>query len=110
MNKRLIDPICPRHVAVKSEGRVKLRLNNGPAEPEDVSVPKHKKNPDVGVKTTTRTKVGFAHSVRFWASVRQPSDACVVTRVFRNMPAQILDTCALYASPFAWANDKHVIV
>ncbi|BDA45805.1 Glutamate-tRNA ligase, cytoplasmic [Coccomyxa sp. Obi] len=56
INKRLIDPVCPRHVAVKSEGRVKLRLNNGPAEPEVVSVPKHKKNPDVGVKATTRTK------------------------------------------------------
>ena len=56
-NKRIIDPVCPRHVAVKSEGRVKLRLNNGPTQPEVVSVPKHKKNPDVGVKATTRTKV-----------------------------------------------------
>ena len=57
-NKRIIDPVCPRHVAVKSEGRVKLRLNNAPAEPEVVSVPKHKKNPDVGLKATTRTKAG----------------------------------------------------
>ena len=57
-NKRIIDPVCPRHVAVKSDGRVKLRLNNGPAEPEVVNVPKHKKNPDVGTKATTRTKVG----------------------------------------------------
>ncbi|EIE22615.1 glutamyl-tRNA synthetase, putative [Coccomyxa subellipsoidea C-169] len=55
-NKRIIDPVCPRHVAVKSDGRVKLRLNNGPAEPEVVSVPKHKKNADVGTKATTRTK------------------------------------------------------
>ena len=54
LNKRIIDPVCPRHVAVTSDKKVPVRLRNGPAIPEVVSVPKHKKFPPAGTKLTTR--------------------------------------------------------
>ena len=54
LNKRVIDPVCPRHVAIVDEGRVPLTLVNGPATPEVVSLPKHKKHPPAGTKSTTR--------------------------------------------------------
>lgn len=38
-------------------GRVKLHLVNGPARPEVVAIPKHKKHPPAGTKATTRTQV-----------------------------------------------------
>jgi glutamyl-tRNA synthetase len=57
INKKVIDPVCPRHTAIKTEGRVLFRLTNGPETPEVVTVPRHKKHPPAGVKATTRTKV-----------------------------------------------------
>ena len=54
LNKRIIDPVCPRHVAVADNARVLVKLVNGPATPEVISVPKHKKYPPAGVKATTR--------------------------------------------------------
>ena len=65
INKRIIDPVCPRHTAVKAAGRARLRLNNGPAEPEIVTVPRHKKYPPAGVKATTRTQVSPAYRM-YW--------------------------------------------
>ena len=54
-NKKLIDPVCPRHAAVVTEDKVMISLENGPASPELLSVPKHKKNADVGMKALLRT-------------------------------------------------------
>ena len=54
LNKRLIDTVCPRHVAITLSGRVLLNLVNGPTAPEVVSIPKHKKYAPAGVKATTR--------------------------------------------------------
>lgn len=34
INKRIIDPVCPRHTAVETKGRVPVTLTNGPADPE----------------------------------------------------------------------------
>ena len=34
MNKRVIDPVVPRHTGVEKPGRVTVRLSNGPREPE----------------------------------------------------------------------------
>jgi hypothetical protein len=34
INKRLIDPVCPRHTAVETRARVPVQLINGPADPE----------------------------------------------------------------------------
>ena len=56
VNKKHIDPVCPRHTAVTLEGRVMVTLENGPAAPELLAVPKHKKNPDVGSKALLRSK------------------------------------------------------
>lgn len=33
INKRIIDPVCPRHTAVILEAKVLLTLSNGPQEP-----------------------------------------------------------------------------
>jgi glutamyl-tRNA synthetase len=33
INKKIIDPVCPRHTAVVTEGKVLLTLSNGPQEP-----------------------------------------------------------------------------
>jgi hypothetical protein len=33
INKKIIDPVCPRHTAIVTEGNVLLTLSNGPQEP-----------------------------------------------------------------------------
>ena len=38
LNKRIIDPVCPRHVAVSDRGKVPVNITNGPSHPEVVSV------------------------------------------------------------------------
>ncbi|CAN4108317.1 unnamed protein product [Withania somnifera] len=55
-NKKIIDPVCPRHTAVIEERRVLLTLSNGPDEPFVRIVPKHKKYAGAGEKATTYTK------------------------------------------------------
>ena len=57
INKKIIDPVCPRHTAISDVQRVKLHLTNGPQTPEVISVPKNKKHPPAGVKATTKTQV-----------------------------------------------------
>lgn len=58
LNKKIIDPIAPRHVAVDAKNAVPVKLSNGPAEPYTEDKPKHKKNAEVGTK-----KVIFAKDV-----------------------------------------------
>lgn len=53
INKRMIDPVCPRHTAVIAKGKVPLKLTNVGA-PEVITVPKHKKYPPAGNKSTTK--------------------------------------------------------
>lgn len=50
MNKKIIDPVCPRFTAVDAANVVPVKLLNGPKEPSTESKPKHKKNPDIGNK------------------------------------------------------------
>jgi glutamyl-tRNA synthetase len=52
LNKRVIDPVCPRHTAVESE-RALLTLSNWPAggAPERRRIPRHKKHAAAGDKT-----------------------------------------------------------
>jgi glutamyl-tRNA synthetase len=53
LNKRVIDPVCPRHTAVE-DARVLLTLTNwdaAAAAGEARSVPRHKKHPPAGDKT-----------------------------------------------------------
>ncbi|PHT62224.1 putative glutamate--tRNA ligase, cytoplasmic [Capsicum annuum] len=55
-NKKIIDPVCPRHTAVIEERRVLLTLSNGPDDPFVRIIPKHKKYAGAGEKATTYTK------------------------------------------------------
>ncbi|GJW25802.1 glutamate--tRNA ligase, cytoplasmic [Tanacetum coccineum] len=56
INKKIIDPVCPRHTAIVKEGRVLLTLSNGPETPFVRKIPKHKRYEGAGKKDTTFTK------------------------------------------------------
>lgn len=51
LNKRLIDPVVPRFVAIETKDMVVCHINGAPAAFEK-AVPKHKKNAELGSKTT----------------------------------------------------------
>lgn len=55
INKKIIDPVCPRHTALACAGRVAVRLAGGPSPAEYVTVPRHPKNPSVGSKLQARS-------------------------------------------------------
>jgi glutamyl-tRNA synthetase len=48
INKRIIDPICPRYSAVSVNKASKIVITNGPKEPECVTVPLNKLNLPLG--------------------------------------------------------------
>ncbi|KAJ3540971.1 hypothetical protein NMY22_g4083 [Coprinellus aureogranulatus] len=52
LNKKIIDPIAPRHWAILKDKVVPVTVNGGPATPEIKMNPKHKKNPEIGQKKT----------------------------------------------------------
>ncbi|KIK58225.1 hypothetical protein GYMLUDRAFT_262571 [Collybiopsis luxurians FD-317 M1] len=52
LNKKVIDPIAPRHWAILEENKVLVTIKGAPSEVEVKTLPKHKKNPDVGEKKT----------------------------------------------------------
>lgn len=56
INKKTIDPVCPRHTAVIEHRRVLLTLSNGPEDPFVRVIPKHKKYEAAGEKVTTFSK------------------------------------------------------
>ncbi|GAB2224372.1 hypothetical protein Drorol1_Dr00005127 [Drosera rotundifolia] len=56
INKKIIDPVCPRHTAVIAEGRVLVTLLDGPEKPYVRVIPRHKKYEGAGKKCTTYTK------------------------------------------------------
>lgn len=56
INKKIIDPVCPRHTAILEENRVLLTLLDGPTKPFVRVIPKHKKYEGAGEKATTFTK------------------------------------------------------
>ncbi|KAI9318637.1 tRNA synthetases class I, catalytic domain-containing protein [Dichotomocladium elegans] len=57
LNKKVIDPVAPRHTAVLKDKMVKVKVQGAPAKPEIKEVPKHKKNPAIGNKKTTYSNV-----------------------------------------------------
>ncbi|KAJ7583033.1 glutamate-tRNA ligase [Mycena floridula] len=59
LNKKVIDPIAPRHWAIVEDKRVHVTLKGGPSTPEVKSLPKHKKNPDIGEKQTVYSATFF---------------------------------------------------
>ena len=56
INKKIIDPVCPRHTAVIEEKRVLVTLADGPVKPFVRIIPRHKKYEGAGQKSTTFTK------------------------------------------------------
>ena len=62
MNKKIIDPVCPRHTAL-FENRVLLCLTNGPEEPFVRILARHKKYEGAGKKATTYTKRIWLESI-----------------------------------------------
>ena len=54
MNKKIIDPIAPRHVCIDNKDAVVVKVLNGPEGEEWFTVPKHNKNPEVGIKVVLR--------------------------------------------------------
>ncbi|KAK0235226.1 glutamyl-tRNA synthetase [Armillaria nabsnona] len=52
LNRRVIDPIAPRHWAIVKEDIVPVIIKGGPHEPYFLTLPKHKKNPSAGTKKT----------------------------------------------------------
>jgi glutamyl-tRNA synthetase len=55
INKKVIDPVAPRFWAIVKENSVSVTINGGPPAPEVRTLPRHKKNPDVGEKKTIFT-------------------------------------------------------
>lgn len=55
INKKMIDPVCPRHTAVETVAKVPVTLAGAPEEA--VEVPKHAKYPPAGMKTQLRSGV-----------------------------------------------------
>jgi glutamyl-tRNA synthetase len=53
LNKKVIDPIAPRHTAIVKDNAVKCKVIGAPSKPVVEDKPKHKKNPDLGTKQTT---------------------------------------------------------
>lgn len=69
INKKIIDPVAPRHTAVAlAPAPVRLTIQDGPAEQQEVETPLHKKNPDVGTKTTILARV----RTKSWILVPDP--------------------------------------
>ncbi|KAJ6618809.1 tRNA synthetases class I, catalytic domain-containing protein [Mycena sp. CBHHK59/15] len=52
LNKKIIDPKAPRFLGSLSTSSVSVTVHGGPTEPCTKLLPKHKKNPAVGEKTT----------------------------------------------------------
>jgi glutamyl-tRNA synthetase len=94
LNKRIIDPVCPRHVAVADKGKVLVIITNGPSYPEVVSVAKHKKFPPAGVKATTRTSQIWL-DVEDAMSVREGDEVtlmdwgnCIIDKIIKDSTGQ----------------------
>ncbi|VVA33337.1 PREDICTED: glutamate--tRNA ligase [Prunus dulcis] len=54
INKKIIDPVCPRHIAVIEERRVLLTLTNGPEKSFVRIIPRHKKYEGAGAKASIK--------------------------------------------------------
>ncbi|CAG8669026.1 9617_t:CDS:2, partial [Funneliformis mosseae] len=52
INRKVIDPVAPRHTSIIKQDIVKANILGGPENAYSKEVTKHKKNPDVGNKQT----------------------------------------------------------
>lgn len=53
MNKKIIDPVAPRHTAVDAAGKVLVTIAGAATTPWKEDRAKHPKNPDVGMRVVT---------------------------------------------------------
>ncbi|KAG0171116.1 hypothetical protein DFQ28_001573 [Apophysomyces sp. BC1034] len=53
LNRKVIDPVAPRHTAVIEDKMVQCTIQGASTTPEVKELPKHKKNADIGLKKTT---------------------------------------------------------
>ena len=51
VNRRILDPIVPRHVAIEKKDAVLATVIGGPESPQSEQKPKHAKNASLGTKT-----------------------------------------------------------
>ena len=58
-NKKLIDPVAPRHTAVGTKHLVKATIADGPEKPHAATRPAHPKNPAVGTRSVTYASTVF---------------------------------------------------
>eukprot|EP00178_Gracilaria_changii_P013083 TRINITY_DN3685_c0_g1_i3.p1 TRINITY_DN3685_c0_g1~~TRINITY_DN3685_c0_g1_i3.p1 ORF type:complete len:542 (-),score=71.69 TRINITY_DN3685_c0_g1_i3:16-1641(-) len=56
INKRIIDPVCPRYSAVSVNKACRLEVVNGPEQPEAVSVEMSKLNKDLGKRPLWKSR------------------------------------------------------
>eukprot|EP01099_Mayorella_cantabrigiensis_P001424 TRINITY_DN1618_c0_g1_i2.p1 TRINITY_DN1618_c0_g1~~TRINITY_DN1618_c0_g1_i2.p1 ORF type:complete len:421 (-),score=118.54 TRINITY_DN1618_c0_g1_i2:28-1290(-) len=63
LNKKILDPIVPRHTAIDADSKITLTLTNGPTSVEKKETPKHKKNPSLGNKTVFYTSQVYLEEV-----------------------------------------------
>ncbi|ELR17023.1 glutamine-tRNA ligase [Acanthamoeba castellanii str. Neff] len=59
LNKQIIDPVIPRYTAIETSKKVPFHLTNGPATPYTKSVPRHRKNLELGEKVLTFTNTVY---------------------------------------------------
>ncbi|CAG7558865.1 glutamate--tRNA ligase [Fusarium equiseti] len=53
INKRMLDPVVPRYMAIEEKDAVVVNITGGPEKSYKEDRPKHVKNPDVGIKQVT---------------------------------------------------------
>jgi len=63
LNKKILDPIVPRHTVIDADAKVVLQLTNVPGTLEKKEVPKHPKNPSLGNKTVYYTPKVYLESI-----------------------------------------------
>ncbi|KAJ3009240.1 hypothetical protein HKX48_008079 [Thoreauomyces humboldtii] len=59
LNKKVIDPVAPRHTALDAEKITPVNILDASVSTEVKEMPKHKKNPDIGNKLTTFSRELF---------------------------------------------------
>lgn len=67
-NKKVIDPVAPRYTAIVTKNMVPVDVVGETFEPYAKEAPKHKKNPDVGMKQIT-------FSPQFWLEEADAKDS-----------------------------------
>ncbi|KAJ2405385.1 glutamate--tRNA ligase [Coemansia sp. RSA 2526] len=59
LNKKIIDPVAPRHTALLKKELVPVTVVGGPDVPFTKDQPRHKKNPELGTKQTVFSSLVF---------------------------------------------------